>query len=101
MKKIFWLLIIAGLLTGALWFKVSAGGTAPIGVTFQAPALKAELAGAKLESRINETNINCSVLDAEKQTVSCQVPENFSGETVTIWMNLGDHFWVFQEVAIP
>jgi len=101
MKKIFWLLIIAGMLTGVLWFKVSARGAAPIGVTFQVPALQSELAGANLEGRIDETSIPCSVLDAENQTVSCQVPENFSGETVTIWMDLGNHFWVFQDVTVP
>ena len=101
MKKVFWLLIIAGMLTGVLWFKVSARGAAPIGVVFQVPALKSELAGAKIEAKIDETSITCSVLDAEKQLVACQVPENFSGETVTIWINIGEHFWIFQEVAVP
>ena len=87
MKKLFLLLITVVILTGALWFKVSAADAAAIKATVYSEFFTDVAAGKHVPARmfINERfqNLDCVATDRPGY-ISCQFPTEYAGQQLNI-----------------
>jgi len=106
MKKILSFVMVLIVLTMALGFNIGAVGAAPIGVTVKSPVFKSKPADTKLDGYIYDRDTNktihftCTVRD-DQGTVSCQVPEKFAGQEVTIFISIGSQSWYGFSITTP
>jgi len=106
LKKILSFVMLLMTLAIALGINIGAVSAAPIGVTVKSPVFKNRPVDTKLDGYIYDRDTNktihftCTVRD-DQGTVSCQVPEKFAGEGISIFISLDAQSWHGFSVTVP
>jgi hypothetical protein len=98
MKKAFLLLIAAMVMTGSVWFRVSAADTASIKTTVYSELFTNIASGKQVPARmmVDESfqNLNCAATERPGY-ISCQIPNQYAGQQITFELTKNKIMYIY------